>query len=115
MNDIAGKDISLEESLKLFREIGNQIITEFEIDPEKSDWENYNAILPLNTFSKFGRQILYDIAMRKDDRVNSTDEMNFDNYPSEKELLLKSEILLKENNWLFEYQAELINQFKKIN
>ena len=115
MNDIAGKDITLDEALKLFRAIGNQIITEFEIDPEKSDWENYNAILPLNTFNEFAKQVLYDIAIRKDERVNSIEEMNLNYYPLEKELLFKVESLLNEHIQLLEYASGLLKQFKNIN
>ncbi len=54
--------------------IGEEILAKFEIDTAASEWEQYNSLLPLNTFNEFGPQIIYDIAVRKDDRVNSLKE-----------------------------------------
>ncbi|KAB2881244.1 hypothetical protein F9K33_01870 [bacterium] len=71
----------LKGSMKAFTDMGKSITDTTTFSEERPDWENYINLIRLLTYCYYGPQVAYDIANKKDPKVDSIPDFSFDNYP----------------------------------
>lgn len=112
MDDISSSNLSKKWAVKALEKIGRDLLKKNRINDSDEEWVRYANFTMHNTYIKFCKQALYDIATKKFKKSEIGSEYKIEDYPEIIKVIEDIKEHLNNNIELLQYRQRVIDKFE---